>query len=289
MLHTAEARTGQTVAISPVRTEKTRVTREQAAAYLDSLKRRGCTEETIKTYRRNLLRFLHMLPPDGAIDRGTVARWRDVLLASGYKPRTVNVRLSAANGFLGYLGLREYQLPVWLAAEDEAQPELTRNEYLRLLSAARALGKERTYLLVKVFAATGLAIHELPQLTAGAVHAGRITVETGRARRIIRLPACLRAELERYIQRAAASPDQAVFVTQSGKPLSRTSVTASIQSLSHDARVSPEKCNPRCLRKLYQATQAGIRASIALLAEQNYERLLEQEQLAIGWGEVNGR
>ena len=74
MLHTAEARTGQTVAISPVRTEKTRVTREQAAAYLDSLKRRGCTEETIKTYRRTLLRFLHMLPPDGTIDRGTVAR-----------------------------------------------------------------------------------------------------------------------------------------------------------------------------------------------------------------------
>lgn len=288
MLHTAEPRAGQTVVINPAHTEKPRITWGQAAAYLDSLKRRGYTEETVKTYHHNLRHFFRVLPPDGAIDHGTVARWRDALLESGYKPRTVNVCLSAANGFLGYLGLREYQLPVWLAAEDDVQPELTRNEYLRLLSTARVLGKNRTYLLIKVFATTGLAIHELPQLTVAAVRDGKITVTTGRAKRIIHIPACLQAELMGYTQRTGIS-DKTVFITRNGKSLNRTSVTGSIQSLSQDARVSPEKCNPRCLRKLYQATQERIRADIALLVEQTYERLLEQEQITIGWEEVNGQ
>lgn len=77
-----------------------------------------------------------------------------------------------------------------------------------------------------------------------------------------------------------------MFVTRTGRLLSRTSVTGAIQSLAHDARVPPEKCNPRCLRKLYQSTMAGIEASVYLLVEQTHERLLDQEQLTIGWTEV---
>ena len=60
-------------------------------------------------------------------------------------------------------------------------------------------------------------------------------------------------------------------------------MTAAIQGLAHDARVVPEKCNPRCLRKLYQSTMAGIEASVRLLVEQTHDRLLEQEQLTVGW------
>ena len=74
-----------------------------------------------------------------------------------------------------------------------------------------------------------------------------------------------------------------VFVTRSGKPLRRTQVTGEIQSLAGTARVAPEKCNPRCLRKLYLTTQAEIERSVQLLAEQAYERMLDTEQLAAGW------
>ena len=60
-------------------------------------------------------------------------------------------------------------------------------------------------------------------------------------------------------------------------------MTAAIQRLAQDARVAPEKCNPRCLQKLYRATQEQIRQNIALLVDQAHDRLLEQEQLTIGW------
>jgi hypothetical protein len=40
------------------------------------------------------------------------------------------------------------------------------------------------------------------------------------------------------------------------------------------------------LRKLYLVTQAEIDRGVRLLAEQAYDRLLDTEQLAVGWDEL---
>ena len=80
------------------------------------------------------------------------------------------MRLAAANGLMTYLGHRELQATAALPPPAEGErPELTRGEYLRLLSTARVLEKERLYLLVKVFGSTGLSVGELPRLTAEAL------------------------------------------------------------------------------------------------------------------------
>lgn len=260
---------------------------EQANAYLADLQSRGRTSDTIQTYRRNLLMFFGALPKDGRLDRVALARWRDAMVEQGYTPRTVNVQLAAANGFLEYLGLRDYQLSIRLKpAADEVQPELTRTEYLRLLSTARTLGKERTYFMVKVFAILGLTIHDLPKLTVEAVHEGMLVTSANHSRQLIQIPNCLQRELLGYIRREGIRTGP-VFITRSGAILRRTAVTGYIQQLAKDARVAPEKCNPRCLRKLYQSTRDGIRQNVAFLVDQAHERLLEQEQLTIGWEEVN--
>ena len=260
---------------------------EQAEAYLEALRGRGRTPETIKTYRRNLLMLFRALPEDGRLDHTALARWRDAMLEQGYTPRTINVRLAAANGFLGYLGLRGYQLPVQLKpAKDDIQPELTRNEYLRLLSAARALGKERTYFMVKTFAVLGLTLHDLPNLTVKAVEAGTLMATANRSHQIIRIPNSLQAELRDYLQREGIQSGS-VFRTRNGKTVNRTSVTGCIQQLARDARVAPEKCNPRCLRKLCQSTRESVQQNISLLVEQALDRLLEQKQITAGW-EVSG-
>ena len=260
---------------------------EQADDYLEHLQKRGRTPETIRTYRRNLLLLFETLPKSGRLDHRALARWRDAMLEQGYTPRTVNVRLASANGFLEYLGLRDYQLPLRLKpSEDDIQPELTRNEYLRLLSTARALGKERTYFLVKVFAVLGLSVHDLPNLTVKAVEAGTLMATANRSHQIIRIPNSLQAELRDYLQREGIQSGP-VFRTRNGKTVNRTAVTGCIQQLARDARVAPEKCNPRCLRKLCQSTRESVQQNISLLVEQALDRLLEQEQITVGW-EVSG-
>ena len=67
--------------------------------------------------------------------------------------------------------------------------------------------------------------------------------------------------------------------------MSRTYVTTIIRQLCEAARIPGEKGNPRCLKRLYQSTRSGIEENIALLVEQAHARLLEQEQLEIGWSE----
>lgn len=246
--------------------------------FLSSLRQKGRTPDTLLAYRRSLNLLYQSLRGEKLLCRSTLNAWRDQLLASGYAPRTVNLCISAANSLLEYCGRRELQVPSPLKPEQAIQPELTRSEYLRLLSAARVLGCEQVYLLVKVFGSTGLALQELPRLTVEAAQAGRLYLSG----LVLHIPVCLREELLDYAARkgVAAGP---LFVTRSGTPIRRTTVTTYIQRLARDACVPPEKCNPRCLRKLYLATQENIQSNLSLLAEQAYERMLETEQLAIGW------
>lgn len=68
--------------------------------------------------------------------------------------------------------------------------------------------------------------------------------------------------------------------------MGRSNVTIGIWQLYVAADVPKEKGSPRCLRKLYQTTREGIERGISLLVNQAQDRLLEEEQLSVGW--VNG-
>lgn len=246
--------------------------------FLDGLRRKGRTPDTLLTYRRSLNLLYGYLQEEKLLCHGTLEAWRNHLLESGYAARTVNLCISAANSLLEYCGRRELQVPAPLKPGQAVQPELTRSEYLRLLSTARILGWEQVYLLVKVFGSTGLTLQELPRLTVEAAKEGRLSLSG----LVLHIPACLQKELLDYAERKgiAAGP---LFVTRCGTPVRRTTVTTYIQRLARDACVPPEKCNPRCLRKLYLATQENIRANLSLLVEQAHDRMLETEQLTIGW------
>lgn len=268
--------------IFPPRVAGQTVTPELIQAFLEEMQEKGLQAGTIKAYRAKLESLYHDLPQPKQIKPDTLIKWKERLLAEGYAPRTVNLSISAANNFFAWLGRRDLQLTNMMDLPDDTTPELTRKEYLRLLQTARILEDERVYLLTKVFATTGLNVQELSKLTAESVREGRLTISPNRSKRLIRLPACLQAELSHYI-RCNQIADGPVFRTRGGAPLCRSVVTKYIRDLCHDARVDENKGNPRCLRKLYLETRAGIEANISFLIEQAHDRLLEAEQLSIGW------
>lgn len=254
---------------------------ELIESYLNTLNKNGCAAQTLKIYRSKLIQLYQYLPENNKhIRADTLALWRDALVEEGYAPSTVNGCTAAANGLMIYCGRREFQVEKPLKRENSIQPELTRREYLRLLSTARALEKEREYLLIKVLCSTGLTLNNLPRLTAQAVQDGKIRLPAA----VLRIPDCLREELLDYIQREGCASGP-VFVTRAGKPFERNSITSMIQRLCRDAQVPAEKANPRCLKKLYQTTRSGIHSNISVLVEQAHDRLLETEQLSIGWNQ----
>lgn len=257
------------------------LTTEQLEDYLEQLARKGRAAGTLETYRRNVYALYRDLPADKRLRPGTLEAWRKALLERGYSPRTVNVRLAAANGLLAFLGRRDLQLVGALEA-DGGSPELTRAEYLRLLSAARLLGRERAYLMTKLFGSTGLSVQELPKITVEFLQGEPVLVRSGGMLQPLRLPEFLRRELLSFARREGISSGP-LFRTRSSAPMGRTAVADHIKRLCRAAQVDESKANPRCLRRLWQATQESIRAQVDALVEQACDQLFETEQLAIGW------
>ena len=242
--------------------------------------RRG--DGTLESYRRTLDSLYESLPEEKELDRETLLRWKDGLLSAGYAVRTVNVRISAVNSFLEYMDRRDLQLHPVSAPEYDAVPELTRKEYLRLLNTAKLQNRERTYFIIKTICCAGVRVQQLSQVTVEAVEAGSAVVEGQCGARILHIPPALKEELLAYAGRRGIFSGP-LFVTRNGSPVNRSNVSDSIRRLCRDARVPEEKGNPRCLLKLHQSTYRNIQNSVAVLIEQAYDRLLEQEQLSAGW------
>ena len=261
-----------------------KLTSEVLEAFLAHLLNRGRSQISLQEYRRTLNMLCGCLPEDKIITAESGHCWKQWLEEQGFSPRTINSRISVWNSLMQYLGHRDWQVATFSDIQDDVQPELTRNEYLRLLSTAKQLGQERTYLLIKTLGGVGLRLQELPQLTAAAVRQGTVRLErqNGMSARMLRIPAVLQRELIAYMKQEGIV-EGPIFATAGGKPMDRTNVGHCIRRISHDARVPAEKVNPRCLWKMYRSTQKGIEANVTILIEQAYERLLEQEQLSVGW------
>ena len=258
-----------------------RMTHEDIEGYMVILRSKGRTAAT-RQYKTILNQLYNDLPADKCIRKGTLTWWVGLLQEKGYYPNTINGYAIVANGFLDYIGHREYQLSDLPKQEDNPQPELTRNEYLQLLQAAKRLDKEREYLLVKLFASCDLPVQQLGKVTVEAAKAGGMTVESSGKRSVLHLPAGLCRELLAYAERQSIGAGP-IFVSNRDKAMCRTNVVKSITRLSDEAGVSSEKCNPQCLRRLYKTTRAAVEASFALLVEQTMDRQAEQEQLIAGW------
>ena len=268
--------------VSAVRIET--ISPETIDAFLAYLSEKGRGEASLRSYRRILTELYRYLPEDKCIGEETGPAWKAFLERQGLQPATVNNRMSVWNSFLLYLGHREWQLGDFNREAETAQPELSRTEYLRLLSAAKHMGKEKSYLLIKTLGGAGMRIQELPQLTVEAVRQGAVELayHNSRQRRVLKLPEGLRRELLDYAEREGIRKGP-VFGSSEGAPMARSNVNYFISMVSHDAQVEEEKATPRCLWKMYQETCRKIQDNVAVLIEQSYQRMLDEEQKVMGW------
>ena len=263
-----------------IKSEPLIVTDEKADAFITDCAQRGYKKATLSTYRHYLKQLQEFLPPDGTLKKGDLEPLPQHLLRLGYRQHTVNSILAVVDTFLMFHNRWDLRLGKRLEYPEIDRDELTREEYLRLLSAAKAKDNIRLYLLIKVFATLGVKLEELKDLTVEVVKQGYLVQNKERQR----IPDCLRQELLYYIDREGLTSGP-VFLSNRGNPMARTHISVGIRALGAEAWVDEEKCNPSSLRRLYQSTQAAILGSMKLLIEQANERMLNQAQSIIGWNE----
>lgn len=264
------------------------LTRSDIDLYLQDVASRGCKQGTLENYRRSLLNFFDWLPEGKQVSREKVYEYQEYLIGK-YTSRTVNMKMTAINGILGFLDLREFQSTVKASVDDTAiQPELSRNEYLRMLSAAKAIGDERLYLIIKLFGTTGIAVQEFDKVTVEAVRSGTIVTFPNRNRLALRIPACVQSELLEYAKEKGVKSGP-IFLTREGRPLGRTTLSNMVPHIARYAKVEESKCTPRCLQKLYAETWDTIKSNVNVMLQMTYDKLLEQEQVIYGWQDVQLR
>lgn len=256
-----------TVTIKAKTTTTNPVITAQLAAYAAHLREEEHSRGTIEKYLRDVRTFAQWL---GAreLTRETAVEWKEHLLAAGYAPVTVNAMLSALNGFFTFIGRGDCRVKFlkiqrrMFRAESKA---LTREEYMRLVSAAEARGNARIALLLETICATGVRVSEVRYITVEAARQGVAEVSLKGKIRTIIIPGKLRKKLLKYAgKRKIASGE--IFLTGSGKGMDRRQIWAAMKALCGAARVESSKVFPHNLRHLFACRFYTVSHDIVKLA-----------------------
>lgn len=243
------------------------ITTKHIDAYCLSLVADERAAGTVQKYRRDITAFTRWL--DGRpVSKENAAHWKAHLLERGYKPETINSKLSAINGFFAYMNwaIRVKFLKIQRQLFRDPARELTREEYTRLLTTARENGQERLALIMETLCATGIRISELRYITVEAAKDGRATISLKGKIRTILMPTKLHRKLQKYAKKQKIAFG-AIFRTKSGKPISRRQVWYELKRLCAAAGVEAGKVFPHNLRHLFATTFYRACKDIARLAD----------------------
>lgn len=243
--------------LSPVLIEK----------YLTHLRETERSSHTISKYAHDLTTFLNYLSGK-PLTKAALIEWKSTLVAS-FMPTTVNSMLVAINGYLSFMGwqnLKVNLLKIQKSIFTDENRELSHDEYIRLVNAAKIQENERLALVIQTICSTGIRVSELRFITVEAVHLGRAEISNKGKRRIVFLPNGLRKLLTAYLRKQGKTSG-AVFTTRTGRPLDRSNIWRDMKALCQSAGVDPKKVFPHNLRHLFARTFYALDHDLSRLAD----------------------
>ena len=201
--------------------------------------------------------------------REATGQWKAALVEAGYAPATVNAMLAALNRFFVFQGWEEFRVKALRLQKKlfrEAGRELVRADYEKLLDAAERQGRPRLVLLMEAICATGIRVSEVKYLTVEAARRGKAEISLKGKIRTILIPNKLCRKLLKYAQKQKTASGE-IFLTRSGKSLSRKQIWAEMKSLCREAGVAPSKVFPHNLRHLFARCFYQACRDVAKLAD----------------------
>lgn len=190
-------------------------------------------------------------------------------LQETYAVRSVNSMLASINSlfaFLGWHDLKVKSIKLQQQIYCPEEKELTKAEYTRLCRTAERKHNERLNLILQTICGTGIRVSELQYITVEAVKQGEATVSCKAKTRSVFIVKELQKKLLRYAQSHGIKTG-CIFITRTGKPISRTNIWREMKNLCLEAEVSPTKVFPHNLRHLFARVFYGIEKDIAKLAD----------------------
>lgn len=223
---------------------------------------------TIEKYGRDVLAFLSWLSDREEISKEVVVGYKQAIIGK-YKTTSANSMLVSVNRFLDFIGKKDCQVKLFKIQRNpfrKKDKELTKEEYNRLILAAKAKSSSRLFLMIQAICSTGIRVSEHRFITREALERGRITIYNKGKERVVFLPKKLKKCLLQYCRQNGIYSGP-VFVTKNGTPVNRCNVWAEMKALCKEAGVSPEKVFPHNLRHLFAVTYYRMQKDIVHLAD----------------------
>ena len=232
------------------------------------LKSEEKSENTIEKYLRDVRAFAAYI--SGAeVTKEAVIAYKNKLLSENYAVRSVNSMLASLNSlfvFLGWTDCRVKSIKLQRQIYCPEEKELTKAEYMRLVNTAKQKGNERLNLILQTICGTGIRVSELQYITVEAVKCGEAIVSLKGKTRTIFIVRKLQKKLLRYAAEQGINSGS-IFITRTGKPMSRTNIWREMKGLCEQAGVNPKKVFPHNLRHQFARVFYGIEKDIAKLAD----------------------
>ena len=244
------------------------INKEEIKRFEAALRSEDRAAGTVEKYLRDLRQFAAFLGGE-ELTRERVLAWREKLLAEGVAPVTVNSKLGALNHFFAFAGrpdCRMKYLRIQRRLFRSRERELTKEEYARLIDTAQRGGKERLALLMETLCATGIRVSEARYITVEAARQRQTEISLKGKIRTILLPGKLCRKLLKYARQQKIASGE-IFLTRSGKGLSRRQIWAEMKALCRKAKVAASKVFPHNLRHLFARTFYRACRDVARLAD----------------------
>ncbi len=244
-----------------------RITAADIAAFRKQLILAERSAATVEKYVRDAAAFA-AFADGGAITKMTVIAYKEKLQRT-YAPRSVNSMLAGVNSlfvFLGWHDLKVRSLKLQQRVYCHEEKELTKTEYARLCRAAKQRHNERLHLILQTICGTGMRVSELRYITVEAAKRGEATVRCKGKTRTVFIVRELKQKLLRYAAEQNIKSGM-IFVTRTGKPISRTNIWREMKALCAEANVNPQKVFPHNLRHLFARVFYNMEKDIAKLAD----------------------
>ncbi len=246
---------------------KRTITNSAIKAFEKNLKDDEKSGNTVAKYLHDLYYFLNFTQGK-PIDKAMMLEYK-ALLGEQYALTSANSMIAAVNAFLRFMGWMDCcikQFKVQKKAFCSEDKELTKAEYIRLVNTAKEDGNERLNLLLQTICGTGIRVSELQFITVEAVRKGEAVVSCKNKTRTVFIVRELQKKLLSYIKTKGITTG-CIFITKSGKPMSRCNIWREMKALCEQAGVSPDKVFPHNLRHLFARTFYSIEKDIAKLAD----------------------
>lgn len=236
--------------------------------FSETLREQEKSMETIKTYLRSVNSFRSWLGKETEFDKTSAIAFK-AMLKERYKLNTANTYIVSLNSFFKFMGWHDCSLTTYKLQRKsfrDADKEITIEEYVRILEAARHLPHDRIFYLIQTIASTGIRVGELPFITVESLSQKRSCIYNKGKYREILIPSKLCVLLKEYCN-VHGIKSGSIFVTKNSVPLDRSSILKTMKKLSREADVSRDKLYPHNLRHFFAVNYYNSDRDIVHLAD----------------------